>query len=174
MRTVFALNMRPCNKYTLYFSELKNIGQCLDYELNSMFFESFGFGDFMDAQFSVKLNLTNVTDMAYHFLCNYEGMSTMICDVSNNRFKMPFQGESRFYVKFGSAAAEDLDFIMVSHGTPSIDLSQFFYEMIVSAVPQKRVSPSLDDERQVFFEYPPQKNKTQLRDSRWDQLKKII
>jgi len=77
---------------------------------------------------------------------------------------------------------EDDEILIIPHGEHQVDIAQYVYEMLVLAVPQKRVHPgvldgSLESEAlKKLQELQPKENKEDSEDTdpRWDALKKLI
>jgi uncharacterized metal-binding protein YceD (DUF177 family) len=87
-------------------------------------------------------------------------------------------------VKFGSAFESPSEEIMIlPHGTYQIDVTQQIYEMIILAVPQKKIHPQVADGtlKSAILDklklLAPKEQNTSTNDQtdpRWDQLKKLL
>ena len=86
-------------------------------------------------------------------------------------------------VKFGEAYNdEDDEILIIPFGEHQINVAQYIYEMLVLAVPQKRVHPGVVDGTlksealDKLKELQPKELKENIakNDPRWDALKKLI
>ena len=88
-------------------------------------------------------------------------------------------------VKFGPEYNEDNEGILIiPHGAYEINVAQYIYELIVLAVPQKRIHPgvkdgSLDSDilktlKNLSPKSPKKTNSNKDIDPRWDSLKKLL
>ena len=88
-------------------------------------------------------------------------------------------------VKFGDEYNdENIDILIVPHGTYEINIQQYIYELIILAVPIKRIHPGVEDGTldsdilEKLEELSPKlkenrKTKEDI-DPRWDTLKKLL
>ena len=70
---------------------------------------------------------------------------------------------------------------MISEGTYEINVAQYFYEMIVLSMPQKRVHPGIKDgslENDIVEKLkelePKEENLNGSQDPRWNKLKDLL
>ncbi|MGB5322845.1 YceD family protein, partial [Lutimonas sp.] len=110
------------------------------------------------------------------------GTGTVACDVTNEPFDLPMEGHLDLVVKFGDEFNNDNEEVLIlPHGEHQLDLSQYIYEMIVLAVPLKKIHPGIADGSlksdilKKLEELSPGKNKEiDEIDPRWEDLKKLI
>jgi len=104
------------------------------------------------------------------------------CDVSNEPYDQSIDGELSVVVKFGNEFNDDNEEILIiPHGEYQVNVAQFIYEMIVLAVPKKRVHPGIEDgtlqspilKKLEELELKENKNSNEI-DPRWEGLKKLI
>ena len=77
---------------------------------------------------------------------------------------------------------ENDEILIIPHGEHKINVAQYIYEMIVLAVPQKRVHPGIEDgslssdilKKLEELEPKEVKENKEETDPRWDALKKLI
>ena len=77
---------------------------------------------------------------------------------------------------------ENDEILILPHGEHQVDISQYIYEMLVLAVPSKRIHPGVADgslksdilDRLEALQPKEQKNETGTTDPRWDGLKKLL
>ena len=105
------------------------------------------------------------------------------CDLTNEPFDFPLDPQFELVVKFGSDFNnENEDLLILPHGAYQVDVSQYIYEMIALALPQKRVHPGVSngtlesDILSKLTELQPKEASTSSlgTDPRWDSLKKLI
>ena len=83
-------------------------------------------------------------------------------------------------VKFGDSYDDENDELLVlPHGSHSIDLDQYFYEMIVLSMPIRNVHPDVENgtiDSEILNrlkEFDINKEKNSNFDARWDKLKEL-
>lgn len=154
------------------------------YELNNAFFESFGYMEFNGADVKVSAILNKMSTMLELEL-KAKGTVNVNCDLTDEPYDQPIKAHLELVVKFGeSFNDEDDELLVIPHGEYQINIAQYVYEMLVLAVPQKRVHPgvldgSLQSEAmQRLEELSPKEEKEHEpeddTDPRWDALKKLL
>lgn len=176
--------MKHLKEFTIPFVGLKQGIHHFDYEITNSFFEAFDFDEFNNANVKIDLSLTKKsTLMELHFLIN--GDVNVNCDVTNEPFNQPIQNEFDLVVKFGEAYNDEHDEILIiPHGEYEINIAQYCYELIVLAVPTKRVHPGIEDgtlDSEILKKLeelsPKQQDAKKDNDDidpRWDTLKKLL
>lgn len=174
--------MMKKKEFSIPFSGLKQGKHEFKYAADNTFFESFGFTDFNDAGLDLNV-LLNKTSTMLEFELAAKGMVNVDCDVSSEPFDQPISTSLELVVKFGDDFNdEDDEILIIPHGEHKVNIAQYFYEMIVLAVPQKRIHPgvldgTLDSEALKKLEELQPKEKKDTKedtDPRWDALKKLI
>ncbi len=172
---------RILDDYDISFFGLKDGSHLFEYKIEKQFFEAFNFDEFLDADLLVKLNFVKKsTFFELHF--SMKGTSKVACDVTNEPFDLPIHGKLELVVKFGDAFNDDNEEILViPHGEHQINVAQFMYEMIVLAIPNRKVHPGIEDGTlqsdilEKLEELQPKENKKLNEiDPRWDGLKKLL
>ncbi len=168
-------------EYYIPFSGLKQGKHRFDYIIENKFFESFGYNEFNDAH--IKLNvLLNKTSTMLELDFVADGTVNVDCDLTSEPYDQPIASELRLVVKFGDDFNdEDDEILIIPHGEHQVNIAQYIYEMLVLAVPQKRVHPGIADgtlksdvlDRLVELEPKESKDKKD-NDPRWDALKKLL
>ena len=75
-----------------------------------------------------------------------EGKAEVLCDLSNEPFEQEIQGNLDLVVKFGEAYNDDNDEVLIlPHGEHQMNVGQYLYEMMILAVPGKKVHPGIED-----------------------------
>ena len=85
-------------------------------------------------------------------------------------------------MKFGQVQETISDeIIILSEGTYQINVAQYLYEMIILAVPQKRVHPGIEDgtlQSEILDKLralePREENLNGEKDPRWNKLKDLL
>lgn len=167
-------------EFTIPFSGLKQGKHDFDYVIENEFFESFEYTEFNSANIELKVLMTKLSTMLELELLA-EGIVNVFCDSSGEPYDQPISSNLELVVKFGDEYNDENDEILiVPHGEHQVDIAQYVYEMLVLAVPQKRVHPgvldgTLESEALTKLEelQPKEKDKDST-DPRWDALKDII
>ena len=112
-----------------------------------------------------------------------EGTVNVDCDLTKESFDLPIDAHLELVVKFGEEFNnEDDEILIIPHGEHQINVAQYIYEMLVLAVPNKRVHPGVldgtlkSDILEKLEELQPKetiKNKDKT-DPRWDALKNLL
>ncbi|UCE92690.1 MAG: DUF177 domain-containing protein [Flavobacteriaceae bacterium] len=173
--------MKKSNDFVLSFFGLKEGKHVFEYKIDKQFFEFFGFDEFLDADFKVVLEFVKKSTLLELYFSS-EGVATVACDVTNEPFELPIEGALNLVVKFGEEFNNDNEEVLIlPHGEHQLDLSQYIYEMIALAVPQKKLHPGIEDGSlqsdilKKLEELSPDKNKeVKDIDPRWDDLKKLL
>ena len=170
-------------EFDIPFVGLKQGKHRFEFEVDNTFFEAFEYTEFNSAQLKVVANLLKQSTML-EFDLNVEGVVNVNGDLTNEPFDQPVNGALQLIVKFGEEYNdENEDILIIPHGEHQVNLSQYIYEMIVLAVPQKRIHPKVldgtidSDMLERLESLQPKETKedtTQETDPRWDALKKLI
>merc|ERR1712194_184479 len=116
-----------------------------DYSIDNKFFEAFNYDEFTSSSINVSLHFVKKSTL---FELNFisEGFVEIPCDVSNELYHQEIDSEMPLVVKFGPEFNDDNEEILIlPHEAYEFNAAQFIYEMIVLAVPNKRVHPKILD-----------------------------
>ena len=169
-------------EYSIPFSGLKQGKHEFEYKIGKKFFESFDFDEFNDAEIDLKVVLTKTSTMLELYF-NAAGIVNVDCDSTSEPYDQPIASDMELVVKFGDAYNdEDDELLIIPHGEHQVNIAQYVYEMLVLAVPQKRVHPGIADgtlKSEVLArlqELRPKevKDNEDKIDPRWDALKKLL
>jgi uncharacterized metal-binding protein YceD (DUF177 family) len=167
--------------FTIPFAGLKPGKHEFKYRVDNTFFETFEYFEFNDTD----INLTVVIDRMSTMLeidMVASGTVNLNCDLTSEPFDQKIKASLELVVKFGeSYNDEDDEILIIPHGEHQINIAQYVYEMLVLAVPAKRVHPGVldgtlqSDVLDKLEELRPQKTKrgTEHTDPRWDALKDL-
>lgn len=173
--------MRELKDYNIQFVGLKEGKHQFDYSIDNKFFETFNYDEFNDSSIKVSLYFVKKSTL---FELNFitEGTVEVPCDVTNELYNQEIDSEMPLVIKFGPEYNNDNEEILIlPHEAYEFNVAQFIYEMIVLAVPNKRVHPKVIDgtmESEALNklkELEIKEEKTvENTDPRWDKLKNLI
>ncbi|MFD1615784.1 YceD family protein [Gelatiniphilus marinus] len=176
--------MKLLKEFTIPFVGLK-IGQHLfEYNIDQAFFEHFEYKEFNNVNIKVDVVFEKKTTLLeLHFKTS--GFVNINCDLTNEPFNQTIENEFELVVKFGNEYNdENIDILIVPHGTYEINIQQYIYELIVLAVPIKRLHPGVKDGTlhseilEKLEELSPKlkenKDTNEGIDPRWNTLKKLL
>lgn len=169
-------------EYIIPFSGLKQGKHDFKYEIDNKFFESFGYDEFNEVAVDLTVVL-NKTSTMLELDFEATGTVNVDCDLTSEPYDQSIEGNMELVVKFGEEYDDDDDEILIlPHGEHQINVAQYIYEMIILAVPQKRVHPGIADgtlksealERLQELQPKDKKKDNNESDPRWDELKKLL
>ncbi len=176
--------MKLLKEFTIPFVGLKIGKHHFEYKIEKAFFEHFEYEDFNDVSINVNLELEKkATLLELHF--KISGWVNVDCDLTNEPYNQTIENEFDLVVNFGDEYNDEhIDILIVPHGTYEINIQQYIYELIILAVPIKRVHPGIEDgtldseilERLEALS-PKLKDKIEKEediDPRWNTLKKLL
>ncbi|MCA0131234.1 YceD family protein [Winogradskyella alexanderae] len=176
--------MKAMKKFLIPFRGLKIGEHHFDYQIDNTFFSNFGYEDFNDANIKIDIRfLKKSTLLELYFTAT--GDVNINCDVTNEPFNQPISDKYKLVVKFGESYNDDNeDILIVPHGEFEINVAQYIYELIVLAVPAKRVHPGIEDGtlqseilsklEELSPKHPNDSKKSEEIDPRWNNLKKLL
>ncbi|MCB4807207.1 DUF177 domain-containing protein [Tamlana sp. 62-3] len=177
--------MKPLKEFTIPFVGLKIGKHHFDYEVEKAFFEYFEFEEFNDANISVKVDLEKKSTLL-ELNFKISGWVNVNCDLTNEPYNQTIENNFNLVVKFGDEYNDDyIDILIIPHGTFEINIQQYVYELIVLAVPAKRVHPGVEDgsldseilkklEELSPNEQKENKDNNEDIDPRWNTLKNLL
>lgn len=176
--------MKLLKEFTIPFVGLKIGKHHFEYKIEQAFFEHFEYEEFNNVNIQVDVELEKKTTLLeLHFKAS--GYVNINCDLTNEPFNQTIENEFDLVVKFGDGFNdENIDILIVPHGTFEINIQQYIYELIVLAVPIKRVHPGIEDGtlnseileklEELSPNYKDNKDTNEEIDPRWDTLKKLL
>lgn len=174
--------MKKHKEYIIPFTGLKQGKHRFDYKIENKFFESFEFNEFISASIDLQVELNKLSTMM-ELEFSAKGLINLNCDITNEPYDQPIAGNMELLIKFGEEYNdEDDEILIIPHGEHQINVAQYIYEMLVLAVPQKRVHPGVLDgslksetlERLKELQPKEVKENKKEIDPRWDALKKLL
>ena len=173
--------MKMLKEYEISFFGLKEGLHRFEYQVDKEFFEFFKYDEFHEANLFIELEFRKKSNMLeLHFAGS--GNVSVSCDLSNEAFDLPIEGQLDLVVKFGEHYDDDNDEVLIlPHGEHQLNVAQYIYEMMVLAVPSKKVHPGIEDGTlksdilEKLDELSPEnKKEIEETDPRWDELKKLL
>ena len=176
--------MKPLKEFQIPFLGITIAKHYIEYKVDKKFFEYFEYEDFNDVNVNIDLVLEKkATLLDLNF--KISGTVNVNCDVTNEPFNQVIENEFDLVVKFGDEYNDEhVDILIVPHGTYEINIQQYVYELIVLAVPTKRVHPGVEDGTlksdilEKLEELSPKLKETKEKeediDPRWNTLKKLL
>jgi DUF177 domain-containing protein len=168
-------------EFNIPFSGLKQGKHEFAYTIENTFFESFGYNEFNDAGIRLHVVL-NIMSTMMELEMQAEGSVNVDCDTTGEPYDQKISGSLELVVKFGDEYNDESDEILIiPHSEHRLNIAQYVYEMLVLAVPQKRVHPgvldgTLESEALKKLEelHPKEiREDKEKNDPRWDELKKL-
>ncbi len=173
--------MKDLKEFIIPFVGLKEGEHLFEYSIENKFFDAYNFEEYNSSK--VKVHLTFVkksTLFELHFKAL--GAVEVPCDITNELYFQNLEADLNLVIKFGPEFNDDNDEILIlPHEAYQVNISQYIYEMIVLAVPNKRIHPKVLDgtmESEALNklkELEVKEEKTvETTDPRWDKLKDLI
>ena len=174
--------MDAIKEFTIPFVGLKQGKHHFEFSIDQTFFSHFEFNDFDQASLIGQLTLDKKTNfLELHF--EIKGLVLLACDVSTELFNYLMETDFDLIVKFGVPTDDNPsdEILVLPEGSYQIDVSHYFYEMIVLALPQKRIHPGIKDgslESEIVEKLkelePKETHLKGSEDPRWDKLKDLL
>ena len=173
--------MKALKEFIIPFVGLKIGKHHFEYKVKQTFFEYFEYEDFNDVKINVSLELEKKTTLLeLHF--KFSGWVNVNCDLTNEPYNQTIENEFDLVVNFGDEFNdENIDILIIPHGTYEISIQQYIYELIILAVPIKRLHPGVEDgtlDSEILKKLeelsPKVKENKEDIDPRWNTLKKLL
>lgn len=174
--------MMKHKEFSIPFSGLKQGKHTFEFTINNTFFESFEYHEFNSAKLHVSVVLNRMSTML-ELEMKTTGTVNVNCDITSEAYDQNITASLELVVKFGDVYNDENDEILViPHGEHQVNVAQYVYEMVVLAVPAKRLHPGVLDgtlESEAIDklrELQPKEIKDNKGDTdpRWDALKKLL
>ena len=176
--------MKHLKEFTIPFVGLKIGVHHFEFDIDDTFLHFFEYDDFNSSKVKVDLILEKKsTLMELNFKA--KGLINVNCDVTNETFDQEIKNEIDLVVNFGEDFNdENIDILILPHGEYEVNIQQYVYELVVLALPNKRIHPGVEDGTlksdilEKLSELSP-KIKDVIQDEentdpRWDKLKKLL
>ncbi|PCJ95248.1 MAG: hypothetical protein COA50_08520 [Flavobacteriaceae bacterium] len=169
-------------EFDIPFSGLRLGKHEFNYHIKNTFFESFDYNEFNEADITIHAEL-NIMSTMLELDLSADGTVNVNCDITNELFDQDVNGKLELVIKFGDEYNdENEEILIIPQSEHQINIAQYIYEMLVLAVPLKRIHPgvldgSLESKALIKLEeLQPKEEKEQKEDTdpRWDALKKLL
>jgi uncharacterized metal-binding protein YceD (DUF177 family) len=169
-------------EFKIPFSGLKQGKHNFNYQIDNTFFDSFGYDEFNATSINLDV-LLNKTSTMLEVDMEASGTVNVNCDITSEPFDQPVNADLHLVVKFGEEYNdEDIEILILPHREHELNISQYVYEMLVLAVPQKRIHPGIEDgtlksevlDRLKELQPKEKRSNKEENDPRWDELKKLL
>jgi uncharacterized metal-binding protein YceD (DUF177 family) len=171
--------MGKMKELVIPFSGMKEGKYDFSYSLNDKFFEALEFSEIKKGNVKVDIVMERRATLL-NLEIKLDGTVELECDRCGNTYDQPITDHRYIVVNLNADNFEDEDdLISLPSNYNELDLTQYIYEYIALAVPQKRVCPETtgcDPEvlKKLDQLFPgEQKNESTADDPRWDVLKKL-
>ncbi|APY08411.1 DNA-binding protein [Winogradskyella sp. J14-2] len=176
--------MKALKQYTIQFVGLKEGEHSFDYTISNTFFKNFEYEEFNEVNVEIDLKLIKKSTLLELYF-DATGFVNVNCDLTNEPYNQKIEDKFKLVVKFGSEYNDDNeDILIIPHGEYEINVAQYIYELVVLAVPVKRVHPGIQDgtlKSEILSkleELSPKEgvenNTSEDIDPRWNNLKKLL
>lgn len=176
--------MKALKSYIIPFTGLKVGEHHFDYQIDNTFFQHFEYDEFNAVNVKIDLKFEKKSSFLELYF-EAEGTVNVNCDITNEPYDQVIEDDFKLVVNFGDEYNDDNeDILIVPHGEFEINVAQYIYELIILAVPIKRVHPGVEDGTlqsdilSKLEELSPQEDLTikssEDMDPRWNTLKKLL
>ena len=176
--------MKELKTFTIPFVGLKEGKHQFEFNIDKTFFDFFDYQDFNDASVEVQLELNKKTTLL-ELNFDISGHVNINCDLTNEPYNQKVTSNFDLVVKFGDAYNdEEVDLLVLPHGAYEVNVQQYIYELIILAIPTKRIHPGVEDgtlDSEILDKLEELSPKTEKlkesgseTDPRWNTLKKLL
>lgn len=176
--------MKALKSYTIPFVGLKIGEHHFGYQIDNTFFQHFEYDEFNAVDVKIDLKFEKKSTLLELYF-SAEGSVNVNCDITNEPYDQSINDDFKLVVKFGNEYNNDNeDILILPHGDYEINVAQYIYELIVLAVPIKRIHPGIEDgtlRSDILLKLeelsPSEDHKTKSPediDPRWNNLKKLL
>lgn len=173
--------MKDLKQFNIPFVGLSEGNHDFNYTIDNEFFEYFNFDEFESANLEVTINFLKKTTL-FELVFKVKGTVEVPCDVTTEMYHQKIKATLPLIVKFGPEFNDDNEEILIlSHDAYQLNVAQYIYEMIVLAVPNKKVHPKVLDgtmESETLKKLKEleikEENTAEEVDPRWDKLKNLL
>lgn len=170
--------MERLRNYDVAFAGLKEGKHQFQFEVGEAFFQLFeAEQEFTNPRITVDVELLKRTTFL-EFHLHARGTIQLICDVYVEPYDHPIDENLKMIVKFGEDYDELSEEVAVIPFTDyAYNIAQLIYEMVVLAVPMKKLCPAAAaeaaEEEEKTAAQEPEADDSEEMDPRWAALKKL-
>lgn len=173
--------MKDLKRFNIPFVGLSEGNHEFNYPIDNEFFEYFSFDEFESANLEVTINFLKKTTLL-ELVFKVKGTVEVPCDITTEMYHQNIEATLPLIVKFGPEFNDDNEEILIlSYDAYQLNVAQYIYEMIVLAVPNKKIHPKVLDGTmesealKKLRELEIKEEKTaENADPRWDKLKNLL
>ena len=173
--------MEMLKEFTIPFVGLKDGKHNFNFTIDNKFFAHFEYNDFDQVQLETKLILDKKSTFLELSL-DVQGKVSIPCDLSTELFDLSIDSQFDLLIKFGSNTESNSDEIVIlPEGSYQINVAQHIYELIILAIPLKRIHPGIEDgtlQSEIVNKLrelePKEENVNLGTDPRWNKLKDLM
>ena len=173
--------MKDLKQFNIPFVGLSEGNHDFNYKIENEFFEYFNFDEFESANINVSLSFLKKTTLL-ELVFKAKGTVEVPCDVTTEMYHQKIKATLPLVVKFGPEFNDDNEEILIlSYDAYQLNVAQYIYEMIILAVPNKKVHPKVLDgtmESETLKKLKEleikEENTAEEADPRWDKLKNLL
>lgn len=176
--------MGVLEEYSIAITKLKNQSYQYKWKGNDSFFAAFEDSLVKKGSFEVTMHLQK-SEVLIQLNFQIKGKMELVCDRSLESFMYPFQTEGRQVLQFSDHdEVVDTEYELITKGTPEINVAQYIYELIMLAIPMKKLHPrfqktqSKEELKLVYssttYSTETETNNASSVDPRWLELKKLL
>jgi len=171
--------MKDLKQFNIHYTGLKDESHLFNYQIDNTFFEAYNFDDFFDTNINVALQLEKKSTLL-NLSFTAKGTVNIACDVSGEPFDQEVSAALALIVKFSETFNDENEEVLIlPYSEFQLNVAQYIYEMIVLAVPRKRIHPkvidgSMESDALKKLETLRVQKTTEDVDPRWDKLKSLI
>lgn len=169
--------MDRLEQYSIPFAGLAKGTHQFEFEIDDKFFEAFENSVIEKASVYADVTMLKEETMLT-FTFRFDGFIVRTCDRCLEEFRMPVHEMRAMVVKFGEAADNDTDdVVVINPGEHHLNLAPHLYDFLTLMVPIRSVHP--DDESgnpgcdPEFLKKPESETVRDETDPRWAALKKL-
>ena len=176
--------MKALKDFIIPFVGLKEGKHHFSFEIENTFFHNFEYDEFNKVAVKIDLEFIKKSTLLELYF-SASGFVNVNCDITNEPYNQTIEDQFKLVVKFGSEYNNDNeDILIIPHGEYEINVAQYIYELIILAVPIKRVHPGIEDgtlKSDILSKLeelsPREDNEAKSSediDPRWNNLKKLL
>jgi len=164
------------SQYIIQFGGLSFGEHQFEFDITDKFFEQHTESEITKANIHVNATLIKQNSLM-QLLFDFEGTVGLSCDRCLIDYNHPISGNEKLVVKHGNPEESNDEILVLREGLEEVDFSQYLYEYIALAIPNRRVPcEDLDEEIECDEETLAKFKETKVDNEpnpEWDELKNI-
>lgn len=174
-------------EYTIEFNKVRMGRNEFEYVLDDNFLADFEYSPTKKANVGVRLQM-NKTENLYDLKFHFEGIVSSTCDTCADEIDIPIQKDFEMLMKLSEVSNfEDFEIVYLARTEIEFDLTQYLYESLLLAVPQRKncnelaISKSCNPEVLKLLEQKEKEEDENVEgesgdnsDPRWNKLKDLL